>query len=266
MKRHLNLRPYECGICKMTFARSSTLKIHLYTHTGENFPLPLGILNYTGNTTGLNNQKKTHPLIIKNYHSLQNIQIKDNVKDWRIESSNEVEKEEQKKEEKPNISGSASQKEGQIPLQNLKNDTTTTSNPLLSGNIFQNSPELNSLSLNFSSYLTSKDSNLKTPNANTNLPCIDANHPNYVQIMNYLNMYLSKQPDANSNLALLTLSNSLNIPLDTLLSLKMNYINYMNLINASSQLATFNLLSQMNTQSFLPFLLNKAGNISSNTK
>jgi uncharacterized Zn-finger protein len=35
MKRHLNLKPYECYICNSKFARSSTLKIHLNTHTGE---------------------------------------------------------------------------------------------------------------------------------------------------------------------------------------------------------------------------------------
>jgi hypothetical protein len=32
MKRHLNLRPYECQICKAKFARSSTLKVHNLTH------------------------------------------------------------------------------------------------------------------------------------------------------------------------------------------------------------------------------------------
>jgi len=35
MKRHFNIRPYECRICKAKFARSSTLKIHYHTHTGE---------------------------------------------------------------------------------------------------------------------------------------------------------------------------------------------------------------------------------------
>jgi hypothetical protein len=32
MKRHLNIRPYECQKCKARFARSSTLKIHSHTH------------------------------------------------------------------------------------------------------------------------------------------------------------------------------------------------------------------------------------------
>jgi hypothetical protein len=35
MKRHLNLRPYECSICKAKFARTSTLKIHYHTHTSD---------------------------------------------------------------------------------------------------------------------------------------------------------------------------------------------------------------------------------------
>jgi len=35
MKRHYNIRPYKCSICHAKFARSSTLKIHIHTHTGE---------------------------------------------------------------------------------------------------------------------------------------------------------------------------------------------------------------------------------------
>jgi uncharacterized Zn-finger protein len=35
MKRHLNLRPYECQICKAKFSRSSTLKIHSHIHTNK---------------------------------------------------------------------------------------------------------------------------------------------------------------------------------------------------------------------------------------
>ena len=43
MKRHTKLRPYKCHFCENSFARSSTLKIHLHTHQGEkpykcNFP------------------------------------------------------------------------------------------------------------------------------------------------------------------------------------------------------------------------------------
>ena len=35
MKRHYNIRPYECSVCNAKFARTSTLKIHYHTHTGE---------------------------------------------------------------------------------------------------------------------------------------------------------------------------------------------------------------------------------------
>jgi len=35
IKRHLNLKPFECEICKNTFSRKNTLKTHLMTHTGE---------------------------------------------------------------------------------------------------------------------------------------------------------------------------------------------------------------------------------------
>jgi uncharacterized Zn-finger protein len=35
MKRHYNIRPYECNLCHAKFARTSTLKIHIHTHTGE---------------------------------------------------------------------------------------------------------------------------------------------------------------------------------------------------------------------------------------
>lgn len=35
MKRHLNLRPYECNICKAKFARTSTLKLHLHIHKND---------------------------------------------------------------------------------------------------------------------------------------------------------------------------------------------------------------------------------------
>jgi hypothetical protein len=36
MKRHLNLKPYECNVCHAKFARSSTLKIHAHTHFVKN--------------------------------------------------------------------------------------------------------------------------------------------------------------------------------------------------------------------------------------
>jgi hypothetical protein len=35
MKRHLNLKPYECQVCKAKFARNSTLKVHNLTHFGK---------------------------------------------------------------------------------------------------------------------------------------------------------------------------------------------------------------------------------------
>jgi len=35
MKRHFNIRPYQCNVCMARFARSSTLKIHYHIHTGE---------------------------------------------------------------------------------------------------------------------------------------------------------------------------------------------------------------------------------------
>ena len=35
MKRHLNIKPFECNICEMKFTRNSTLKIHKFVHTGE---------------------------------------------------------------------------------------------------------------------------------------------------------------------------------------------------------------------------------------
>lgn len=35
LKRHYNIRPYECHICKSCFSRRNTLKTHMMTHTGE---------------------------------------------------------------------------------------------------------------------------------------------------------------------------------------------------------------------------------------
>jgi hypothetical protein len=35
MKRHLNIRPHECGVCKAKFARTSTLKIHSQIHVNN---------------------------------------------------------------------------------------------------------------------------------------------------------------------------------------------------------------------------------------
>lgn len=35
IKRHYNIRPYACDLCTARFARTSTLKIHMNTHTGE---------------------------------------------------------------------------------------------------------------------------------------------------------------------------------------------------------------------------------------
>lgn len=34
-KRHTNYRPFKCHLCDNSFARSSTLKIHLNTHQGS---------------------------------------------------------------------------------------------------------------------------------------------------------------------------------------------------------------------------------------
>lgn len=35
LKRHFDIRPFECDFCKATFSRRNTLKTHLMTHTGE---------------------------------------------------------------------------------------------------------------------------------------------------------------------------------------------------------------------------------------
>jgi uncharacterized Zn-finger protein len=35
IKRHYNIRPYKCPLCDSRFARTSTLKIHSHTHSGE---------------------------------------------------------------------------------------------------------------------------------------------------------------------------------------------------------------------------------------
>jgi len=35
LKRHYNIRPFECQVCSSKFSRMSTLKIHLHSHSGE---------------------------------------------------------------------------------------------------------------------------------------------------------------------------------------------------------------------------------------
>ena len=35
LKRHYNIRPFECEVCKATFSRRNTLKTHSMVHTGE---------------------------------------------------------------------------------------------------------------------------------------------------------------------------------------------------------------------------------------
>jgi hypothetical protein len=239
MKRHYNIRPYICNVCNARFARTSTLKIHFHTHTGEKpheCPYP-GCFKRFSEKGNMRTHIKTHVYYLYfNFFKLgKNAGEKENfVYDRKFITSEEIKKSSFHEDSKLtevegdiiDTSKDTLSKKQAVDI-NSSNDSEYSANNKNSNYFCIYNNINNHFNLNNNNNINDIKTNIIPPNNSNTLNTI--NNPS--QINNY--------PDFNQLLNFQTMQNQL-----TCLKNMFDYINYSNnsstILSNSSNMMNFN--------------------------